>query len=227
MNLYESIKSGNLVEGNPDLGYIAEYFPTLKAAKEFASNYYREGKFDKITEEGNEFAVHVFYQPKTNTDLPTEEDVEAFLKEEEKPFLRNKATGKTFTKSEVEDKYKEQYAEELDKAEVPEDEFEYTFEKYLADIDETGEWEFLTEAVALPNLNQILKEINALKVYAEPVEDEEGITIKVLDGTLKMDGSTGDITFDAPWLPVNARNIKFTTMTEFITCLEVLTNLVK
>ena len=169
MNLYESIKSGNLVEGNPDLGYIAEYFPTLKAAKEFAVDYYKEGKFDKITEEGNEFAVHVFYQPKTNTDLPTEEEVEAFLKDAED----------------------------------------------------------LKEAVVLPNLNQILKEINDLKVYAEPIEDEEGITIKVLDGLLKMDGSTGEVTFDAPWLPVNARNIEFTSITEFLTCLEVIIKLTK
>lgn len=75
----------------------------------------------------------------------------------------------------------------------------------------------------LPNATQLEQEINNI-VNAHLVEDEEGITIELLDGKFRHD-NTGNITFDAPWLPVESRPLKFTSDTEFIACLEMMTSL--
>lgn len=85
--------------------------------------------------------------------------------------------------------------------------------------------ETLEESVKLPNLNQLLSEINKY-VTAEPVEDEEGITIKVLNGLFKI-SSDGDITFSADWLPNTSNPFKFQSVDEFIKTLESLSQLFK
>lgn len=170
MNLYESIKKAEgpeLKEGNTDLGYIAEYFPTEKEAKEFAVKYYKEGKFDKITKEGNEYAVHVFHQPKTNNNLPTDDEVNKFLKDAED----------------------------------------------------------LKEAFELPNVNQLVEEINKY-VPAEPVEDEEGITIKVMGGLLKIDPD-GLITFSADWLTDVNNSLTFRKLDDFLHAIQTLADIFK
>lgn len=65
---------------------------------------------------------------------------------DEKPFIRNKATGETLTKSEVLDAWEDQRNNEIRDGGYSPDEYEYPFEKYLADLDETGEWEFLQDS---------------------------------------------------------------------------------
>lgn len=81
------------------------------------------------------------YMHETNDDLGEADEPE------EKPYIRNKESGATMTKSEVEDKWREQ----IDNFNTNED--DYPFDQYLRDIDETGEWEPVNES---ENLNEEL-----------------------------------------------------------------------
>jgi len=82
------------------------------------------------------------------TDISTKEDYPKFkrgkritnLVESTKPFIKRKSDGKTLTKEEVKEKWKE--AREDGGWTIE----EYPFDKYLADIDDTQEWEFLNES---------------------------------------------------------------------------------
>lgn len=100
-------------------------------------------------------------------------------------------------------------------------------QRLLAAYDEgknDGDSEELSDSEhQLPSASSLEQEINNI-VDAHLVEDEDGITIELLDGKFNHD-SSGDITFDAPWLPVNNRPLKFTSDNEFITCLEMMTSL--
>lgn len=104
-----------------------------------------------------------------------------------------------------------------------------TFEqpdKGIPDFFEDSEKEDLTEAVELPNLNQLLQAINDLKIYAEPVEDEEGITIKTLDGIFNID-KDGKCTFKADWIATNDKTMYFDNASKFIETIATLVKLTK
>ena len=74
----------------------------------------------------------------------------------------------------------------------------------------------------LPSATELFDQVDAI-VPATLIEDEDGITIELLDGTFKADETS--VTFDAPWLPINSRPMKFTSTVEFIACLEMMTSI--
>lgn len=74
----------------------------------------------------------------------------------------------------------------------------------------------------LPSATGLFDQIDAI-VPAVLVEDEDALVIEVLDGTLTVTES--DVEFKAPWLPVNNNPLKFTSATEFIMVLDVLSGL--
>ena len=102
-----------------------------------------------------------------------------------------------------------------------------TFEqpdKGIPDFFEDSEKE-LKEAFELPNVNQLVEELNKY-VQAEPVEDEEGITIKVMGGLLNIDPD-GIITFKADWLTDVNNSLTFKTVSDFINAVASLSELFK
>lgn len=74
----------------------------------------------------------------------------------------------------------------------------------------------------LPSATELFDQVDAI-VPATLIEDEDGITIELLDGTFKADETS--VTFDAPWLPINSRPMKFTSTVEFVACLEMMTSI--
>lgn len=104
------------------------------------------------------------YMKETKDDLGESEQTD-------KPYIRNKESGKTMSRKEVEDKWREQ----IDNFNTNED--DYSFDQYLKDIDETGEWELVTESYdvdqASSKLMHIQSQIRDLLANVDSDEDFE------------------------------------------------------
>ncbi|MBO7614973.1 MAG: hypothetical protein J6T15_04695 [Bacilli bacterium] len=97
----------------------------------------------------------------------------------DKPFLKNKETGETYTLEEVKDKWREQI-EDWQGTNMETTEENYPFEMYLSDIDGLQEYEFLQEK----DLVGKKKPIKEAKGLLDDEEDEEEVTSEVSDEEL-------------------------------------------
>lgn len=203
MNIYSKIK-----EGQHSLSYILEYFSTEEEAQKAADALKAEGKFDKITNEGNEYAVWAFYEPQTKAE--SEDDYEDFVDEDTLAccmcgrIIDNPADACVEDDT---DPYPDVYCVDCWNERM------------------TTEKEDLKEAFVLPNVNQLVEEISKY-VEVEPVEDEEGITLKVLGGVLNIDPE-GVITFKAEWLTDINNSLTFRRVEDFINAIAMLSEMFK
>lgn len=107
------------------------------------------------------------YMKETNDDLGESEETD-------KPYIRNKESGKTMSKEEVEDKWRDQ----IDTFNTNEN--DYPFDQYLKDLDETGEWGLITESYDVDQLSSklmhIQSQIRNLLANVESDEDFEALS---------------------------------------------------